>query len=207
MTDRILRARKRVRTPPSIIREGWNDGVLLTLGGKCIAGQDVGVQKQGRRQRERLVRQASQADLGFTCVQALTLAPGNDLPTLGLHCGSPNANQTSTHKYNENMQSNPAGMVVHDLMGQRGGLPWRHDNGASSAIRSWIANHSENPLTARTRAASFLYPFISGWAMVALLSFKYLWVTPGVVMASNVCSKVGGFPCKSNVKNLSHFIG
>ena len=47
MTDRILRARKRVRTPPSI-REGWNDGVLLTLGGKCIAGQDVGVQKAGR---------------------------------------------------------------------------------------------------------------------------------------------------------------
>ena len=107
MTDRILRARKRVRTQPSI-REGWNDGVLLTLVGKGIAGQDVGVQKQGRRQRERLVGQASPADLGVTCLQALTRAPGNDLPTLGLHSGSPNANQTSTQKPNENMQSNPA---------------------------------------------------------------------------------------------------
>ena len=102
MTDRILRARKRVRIPPSI-REGWNDGVLLTLGGKCIAGQDVGVQKQGRRQRERLVRQAFPADLGLTCLQALTQAPGNDLLlTLGLHSGSPNErkpnikNQTRT---------------------------------------------------------------------------------------------------------------
>ena len=155
MTDRILRARKRVRTPPSF-REGWNDGVLLTLGGKCIAGQDVGVQKQGRRQRERFVRQAFPADLGLTCLQALTRAPGNDLLTLGLHSGSPNANQTSTQKPNENMQSNPAWMVVHDLLGQRGGLPWRHENGASSAIRSWIVGHSENPRTARTRAAIFL---------------------------------------------------
>ena len=155
MTDRILRARKRVRTPPSI-REGWNDGVLLTLGGKCIAGQGVGVQKQGRRQRERLVRQAFPADLGLTCLQALTRAPGNDLLTLGLHSGSPDANQTSTQKPNENMQSNPAWMVVHDLLGQRGGLPWRHENGASSEIFSWIIMNSPNPLTARTRAAIFL---------------------------------------------------
>ena len=90
MTDRILRARKRVRIPPSI-REGWNDGVLLTLGVKCVAGEDVGVQQQRRWQGERLVRKALPADLGFTCLQALTQAPGNDLLlTLGLHSGSPN---------------------------------------------------------------------------------------------------------------------
>ena len=103
MTDRILRARKRVRIPPSI-REGWNDGVLLTLGGKCIAGQDVGVQKQGRRQRERLVPQAFPADLGLTCLQALTQAPGNDLLlTLGLHSGSPNERKPNinTQTYRE----------------------------------------------------------------------------------------------------------
>ena len=90
MTDRILRARKRVRIPPSI-REGWNDGVLLTLGVKCVAGEDAGVQQQRRWQGERLVRQALPADLGLTCLQALTQAPGNDLLlTLGLHSGSPN---------------------------------------------------------------------------------------------------------------------
>ena len=43
--------------------------------------------------------------------------------------------------------------------------------------------------------------------MVALLSCKYFVVTPLVVMASNLFSKIGGFPFKRDPNQVSHFSG
>ena len=86
-------------------------------------------------------------------------------------------------------------------------MPVGHDRGTSSAMRSWIADYSENPRTARTLAASF-FVMINFWMRdCCFVVVQKFWVTPEVHTASNLFSNVGGFPFKSDASHLSHLRG